>query len=363
MKKTHWSIKIIFHAALYSACLLAIGLVLVGCADSSKKAETDTEKEQINTPQETQFKVAMLLPASISDAGWNALAYDGLLAIEKELGAKISHVESRTPADQEEHFRSYATEEYNLIFGHGYEYQDPAKAVASDFPETVFITTSGGTYQTNIAPINFRLEEATYLLGIMAGMMTQTNKVGVIGGQNIPSVNSTFMAFKGGVESVNPDAAVRYGYVGDWENSVKGKELASAQIDEGIDFIFPNADAAGRGVFEAVKAAQTAGKVVYAFGSNRDQSVVSPETVLANAVITPGAFVDVAKHVKEGTFKADKSNPYTYTMSTDNAISMVYNPKLKDKVPEAVQKKIEETAAKILAGELKVPQIDFTKTE
>ena len=328
-------------------CLLTLGIMLAGNTALDAKGHE-------------KFKVAMLLPASISDAGWNALAYDGLKAIEKELGAKISHVESRTPTEQEEHFRAYALDGYHLIFGHGYEYQDPAKAVAPDFPETIFITTSGGTITENIAPINFRIEQATYLLGIMAGMMTQTNKVGVIGGQSIPSVNSTFMAFEGGVKSVNAAAEVRRAYVGNWEDSGKAKELALAQINEGIDFIFPNSDAGDRGVFDAVETARAAGKGAYAFGSNRDQSPVSPTAVLASAVITPHAFVRVAKHVKDGTFKPQ---PYVVTMSTEGEISMLYNPTLKDKVPEAVQKKVAEAKAKILAGELKVPQIDFSETE
>ena len=126
-------------------CLFAIGFILVANIDLDAK---DHEK----------FKVAMLLPGSISDAGWNALAYEGLVAIEKELDAEISHAETRTPSDQEEQFRSYALDGYNLVFGHGYEFQDPAKAVAADFPETIFITSSGGTITDNISPANFRVE-------------------------------------------------------------------------------------------------------------------------------------------------------------------------------------------------------------
>lgn len=346
MKQT--SCKLGYSTVTYvlHLCFFVIGFMFVGC----------TRFDPISREAE-EFKVALLLPASITDEGWNALAYDALLAIEKELGAEISHVESPTPTNQVEDFRTYALEGYDLIFGHGYEYQDPAKAVAPDFPETIFITTSGGTVTENIAPINFRLEQATYLLGIIAGMMTQTNKIGVIGGQDIPSVNSTFIAFEAGVESVNPGAEVERAYVGNWEDSVKGKELALTQMGKGIDIIFPNADAAGRGVFEAVEAAQASGETIYTFGANRDQSAVSPTTVLANAVITPRPFVEIAKLVRDGTFTPQI---YTFTMSTDMAISMAYNPNLIDKVPEAVQQKVTEAQAKIIAGELKVPQIDFT---
>ena len=227
----------------WAVCLLlflAISACVVGCSDK----ELDKESE---------FKVALLLPASKSDAGWNELAYTGLLQIEKELGAKIMDVESRTPAEQEQHFRYYADRGFDLIFGHGYEYQEPAKAVAPNFPDTIFITSSGGTITDNISPTNFRVEQPAYLLGIMAGMMTQGNKLGCVGGQEIPSVKSTFLAFEAGAKSVNPEVQVIPMWVGDWVDAGTGKRYAEALINQGVDFLFPNADAAGLGVYEAQK--------------------------------------------------------------------------------------------------------------
>ena len=333
-------------------CLLTIGFIL-GCErlqDSSKI---------IHTPEPETFKVGMLLPGSISDQGWNALAHDGLKAIETEVGAEISYVESLTPAEWEADFRSYATQGYDLIFGHGYEYQEPAIAVAQDYPEIVFITSAGasGAIRENVSSIVFRLEQATYLLGMISGMMTQTDKIGIIGGQELPSGSSTFMAFEGGVKSVNPDAVVQRAYVGDWENIAKARELALVQIQEGVDFIFHNANEAGLGVFEAVVLAQESGKTVYSFGANRDQSAISPQAVLANAVITPRAYIQLARAVKEGAFE---SKLYVFTMTTDGAIALTYNPELVDQVPEDVQQRVEDARLQILAGTLEVPQIDFT---
>lgn len=307
--------------------------------------------------EKSEFKVAMLLPASITDGGWNALAYDGLVAIGKELGAKIKHVESPTPTEQEQHFRYYAERGYNLIFGHGYEFQDPAKAVAPDFPNTIFITSSGGTITNNIAPINLRVEQPAYLLGILAGMMTQENKLGCIGGQEIPSVKSTFIAFEAGAKSVNPEIDVRVVYVGNWKDAGKGKRYSVELINEGVDFLFPNADAAGLGAYEAAEEAQEKGKAVYTFGVNRDKSKISETTVIANAVITPKVFVKMAKIVKEGKFK---KQIYTFNMLTDEAITLVYNPKTKDKIPQNVIDAIKAAKAKILSGKFEVPQIDFT---
>ena len=338
--------------------VLIISLLMIGWTLGCERLQDGSKI--IHAPEPEIFKVGMLLPGSISDQGWNALAHDGLKAIETELGAEIDYVESLTPAEWEADFRTYAMDDYDLLFGHGYEYQEPAIAVAQDYPEIIFITSAGasGAIRENVAPIVFRLEQATYLLGMIAGMMTQTDTIGIVGGQDLPSGRSTFIAFEGGVKSVNPDAVVQRAYVGDWENIDKARELALAQIQEGVDFIFHNANEAGLGVFEAVVMAQDAGKTVYAFGANRDQSAISPRAVLANAVITPNAYVQLATAVKAGTFE---SRLYVFTMTTDGAIALTYNPALKEQVPKEVQQKVEAARQQILAGTLEVPQIDFSE--
>ncbi len=349
MKQVRWSNRINISNVLCMICLFAFGSILAGCADTKTKDE---------------FKVAMLLPGEFTDAGWNALAYDGLQAIEKELGATVKHVVSRTPADRDENFRFYAEEGYDLIFGHGYEFQAHAKRVAPEFPNTIFINSSGGYISDNVAPANFRVEQPAYLMGILAGMMTQGNILGTIGGEEIPSVKSTFIAFEAGAKSVNPEIEVRNVYVGNWEDSVKGKELSLALINEGVDFLFPNADAAGLGAFHAAETTLKEGKTVYTFGVNRDKSDISPDTVIANAVITPKAFVKMAKIVKDAKLNPDQEfklkDVYTFNMLTDQAITFNYNPKLKDKIPQEVLDAVEETKAKILSGEFEVPQKDFT---
>ena len=306
--------------------------------------------------QASQFKVALLTPGAISDAGWNALAYDGLKAIEKELAAKVSHVESKTPAQWEEHFRFFASNGYDLIFGHGFEYQDAAKTVGGEFSDTIFITTSGNTVEKNVASVVFELEEATYLLGIIAASMSKTGKIGAIGGMNIPPINSTFHAFIQGAKSVNSKIQISKSYVGNWEDVGKAKELALSQIAEGVDLIFHNADAAGVGVFEAVSNSRKEGKSVFAFGSNRNQNDVAPDAVLASAVIDTSAFVRIAKIVKEGKFEA---KVMMTGMAQNEAIKLVYNPNLKSYVPKSVQENVEKVRQQIIAGSFKAPRPQF----
>jgi basic membrane protein A len=297
------------------------------------------------------FKVALLSPGPVSDAGWNALAYEGLLAIRDQLGAKVSQVQTKTPAEFEEGFRDFARRGYQLVFGHGFEFQDAAAAVAPDFPKTVFITTSGNTVRPNVAPLRFMLEQATYLEGMLAASMSKTGKAGVVGGMEIPSVKSTIIAFTAGAEAVRPDFTVVTSYVGNWEDVGAAKEAALALIGQGCDFLFHNADAAGLGVFQAAQA-----KRVFAFGSNKNQNDVAPDVVIASAVSDiPRAFVEVAREVKEGRF----SGRIERMGMKDGVVSLVFNPRLESQIPSAVKTRIEQARQAIIAGTLQVPTAEF----
>lgn len=300
------------------------------------------------------FRVGLLTPGPISDNGWNAGAYEGLKKIEEEMGAKVSHVQVRSPAEHEEHFRSYAEDGYDLVFGHGFEFQDAARRVGRDFPETFFVTTSGNTVTENVGAIVFELEEATYLLGRLAAGMSKSGVIGMVGGMEIPSVESTFLAFEAGAKSVKPDCSVLRTYIGSWEDTALAREAALAQINRGADFLFHNADAAGPGVFQAAKESQSKG--VYAFGSNKDQNSEAPDVILASAVIDiPAALVDLAKKVEAGEYAAGVMR---FNLGS-GIISLVLNPDLEERIPDEVRTDLTETEVKIVNGELKVPRGDF----
>ena len=168
-------------------------------------------------PSDDTFRVALLTPGPVSDAGWNALAYEGLIKIRDTMHAEVSQIQTKTPAEFEEAFRDYASRGFQLVFGHGFEFQDAAARVGADFPQTVFITTSGSTVRSNVAPMRFLLEEATYLMGMMSAMLSKTGKAGAIGGMEIPPLKSTFMAFAAGAKSVKPEDLAASGGVPDDE--------------------------------------------------------------------------------------------------------------------------------------------------
>lgn len=290
------------------------------------------------------FRVALITPGPISDRSWNGGAYAGLIRIRDSLGAAISHVQSRTPAEFDENFRLYGTQGFDVVIGHGFEFQDAAKRVAPMFPRTVYVITSGSISQPpNVAGIRFAFEEPSYLAGLVAGALTKTNTIGCIGGTELPPVKASFDAFEAGARARNPDVRIITSYIGNWDDVSGGREQTLAQIARGADIIFQNADAAGLGVFQA---ARQSGKVMV-FGSNADQNDVAPEVTLGSVVIDlPHAFLTVAREVKEERFIA---RVIELGAATD-VVKLVLNPTRENTIPMDVRRAVDSVTRSIKSG-------------
>ncbi len=292
------------------------------------------------------FRVALLTPGPVSDQSWNGGAYAGLMAIRDSLGAQVSHIQTKTPAEFEENFRQYGAQGYTLVFGHGFEFQDAALRVAPSYPRTLYVTTSGNSTAANVAGMTFSFEEPSYLAGVLAGRMTKTNTVGVIGGTELPPVKASFAAFAAGARAANPRIRVLSAFIGNWDDVSAGKEQALAQIGRGADVLFQNADAAGLGVFQAARERGS----VYVFGSNANQNNVAPEVTLGSVVIDlPRAFLRVAREVKAGGFK-----PQVVRLGLDTrVVTLVLNPTLRGRVPADVLAAVDSAERAIEVGALK----------
>jgi basic membrane protein A len=321
---------------------LAAVVSLAACGPrESKSPESDAQ-----TP--TALRVALLTPGPISDQAWNGGAYAGLQRIKDSLGANVSHIQTKTPAEFDENFRLYGEQGYALVFGHGFEYQDAAQRVAPDFPKTIYVTTSGNRTGANLAGLEFAFEDGAYLAGIVAGATSKTGTIGAIGGQEIPPVRRSFHAFEAGAKSVNPAVKVITSYIGNWDDATAGKEQALAQIGRGADIIFQNADAAGLGIFQAARETQS----VRVFGANSDQNGVAPEVVLGSVVIDlPHAFLLVAREVKAGTFQP---RVISLGMKTD-VVRLVLNPRLRNTIPASAIAAVDSVTKRLVAGTFTAP--------
>jgi len=309
---------------------------------------------------EPKLRVALLTSGPVSDAGWYAGAYEGLLRIEEDLGARVSHQQTETPAEFDEAFIAYASSGYDLIFAHGNEYQDAAIRAGDKFPDVTIIVSGGGRVSDNVVPLIFRLEEGSYLAGMAAAAMTESGIVGMVGGVEIPPARGTFVAFEAGARSVDPDIEVLEVFTGDWNDVAAAKEATVAQLSRGADVIIHNLDAASFAVFQAVREARAAGRMAWAIGMNSDQNDVAPDVILGSAVIRiADAFVETARMWQAGEIGGEP----IYASTRQDVIDFVFNPEILDRVPPEIVERVAKARGMIRDGTLDVPRIQFVEGE
>lgn len=308
--------------------------------------------ERSQDAQPEAFQVGLLTPGSIRDAGWNQSAYEGLLRVREELGAQIAHQVTRTPQQVEEGFRDLAARGFELVFGHGFEFQDAAAKVGREYPDTVFITTSGSTVRPNVSPIVFELEQATYVLGYVGASISRRARLAAVGGVKVPSVASTFMAFEAGARAARSTVRVSVSYIGSWTDVSAAREATLAAIAEGVDVLIHNLNEAAHGFFQAVRESEG----VLAFGANRNQNALAPENVLASATIDiPQALLLVAREVESGSFQ-----PRSIRFGLrDGVIQIEWNEGLLARVPADVKREADALVTRIKEGALEVPRAGF----
>jgi basic membrane protein A and related proteins len=325
--------------ARFTILSLILSILLLAACTSHPSSETQ--------PTSSAFKVALLTPGPVSDAGWNAAAYQGLQLIKNKLGAETALVQTKSPADFDDAFRDFASRGFDLIFAHGFEYTDSALEVARSFPKTYFVVSSGSQSSANVASITFNVDEATYVEGVLAAGVSKTGVVGAVGGIELPSIKLFFEGFKRGFLSAQPKGRILISYTGNFDDVGAAKEAALAQIGQGADVLIHNADAAGLGVLLAAQQGHA-----YAFGVFNNQNNVAPDVVLASAVTsTPLAFLKIATEVKDKTFHPGMLE---FGMR-DGMVSVVFNPKLVPQIPAAALERARKVEHDLATGALMLP--------
>lgn len=330
----------------YLSTVLLLAMFITGCSGSSdsknETAEAKTAKKKL--------KVAMLLPGTINDHGWNAAAYAGLELIQEELGAEIAYSESVKPSDYVEVFRGYASAGYDIVIGHGFEFGDPAKEVAKDFEDVMFFATSTDIYAApNVGSLNNSNLEQGFLAGVVAAKMTKSNVVGSVGGMKIPSIIIYNDGFEAGVKYINPEIETLTAYIGNFDDAAKAKETAAAMIENGADILTHNCDHASLGLFEAV---QESG--VYAIGAVADQAHLAPDSVITSAINkVSSAVLLAAKLYEKGELEAKS---YQFGVA-DGAIYLSGYGKFEDKIPAEIKEEIAKITEEVKNGTIDVSSL------
>ena len=253
--------------------------------------------------------------------------------------------ENVTNTDYERVMREYAQKGHHLIVGEAFGVERAARKVASDYPGTAFlIGSSFGPSGKNFAVFDNWIQEASYLSGLIAGGMTKSNIIGMVGGYPIPEVNRLMHAFMDGVRETNANAKFLVTFIGSWFDPPKAKEAAFAQIDRGADLMYAER-------FGVSDAAKERGKL--AIGNVIDTQAQYPDTVVASALWHMEATIDraIAK-VKDGSFTAEDYGQYSFMKFGGASLAPLGT--FEAKIPAAIKDKAKAREQEIREGLFRV---------
>ena len=326
--------------ALSLTMIMSAG-ILVGCVSNGESASSD---EKITVGMITDV-------GGVNDQSFNQTSWEGLQAVQKELGedkVEVKYLESKQDADYVPNIEQFVDEETDLIIGIGYKLADAIETAAKNYPEQQFaiVDHSYKNQPENVTSLVFEGNVAGYLVGLVAGKMTETNKVAFIGGMESVVLKEFEVGYIAGVKDANPDAEVLVQYANSFSDSALGKSIANAMISKGVDIVFPCAGAAGTGAIEAAKEANK-----MAIGVDKDQNDLAPNNVITSAMKNVNiAVADLVKALADGTYKAGEVK-----MSTLATGGVGLAPTTEKNVPAEVLSFVEEKSKEVIDGKIKVP--------
>ena len=326
-----------------------VSLILVGAAVAQEIVAQET------VAPAAEPSVALMAAGSTNDGGWSQLAKEGLDKLTAA-GSRTTVIQKITADQAATELRDLAADGYQLVIAHGYEFLNPASEAAKTITTTYFAVSGADVARPGIVTIDFDVSQASYQLGIIAGTLSKTGKLGFIGGGAFPSVKACYRGFAAGAKSVRPEVTVAEAYTS-WDQVTQNKSQAEAFINQGIDQIYPDVDAAAKGVYEAVKEHNMAhpANLVWTYGcvGNANANPAAGAWTLASAVIRlDTAFAHVVKQVRDHAWKP---GVVSENLATGTCVA-VLNPSLQGTaIDAALQAKVEAAGKALIAGELTIP--------
>ena len=287
----------------------------------------------------------------LGDKSFNDMAYKALLDTKEKYKIKFRVLEPKNEEDIEKSLKNLSEQKFDLIISIGFNSEEAVDKVANEFPRIKFVIIDGIVNKPNVASITFKEEEGSYLAGIMAGMMTKSNKIGFIGGINTPIIKKFEAGFSAGVKSVNTNASVISKYlfsndVAGFNSPEKGKENAIELYNEGVDIIYHAAGLSGNGIIEAAKE-----KDKYVIGVDFDQDYIAKGNVLTSVVkrVDTAVLIIINQTIK-GEFKG---GVYEFGLS-EGGISLTEFEYTKGIIPKRGIERIEKVKEDIKNKKIKV---------
>lgn len=337
--------------------VLTLIAMLAACAAPPAAAPTNPPAEP-TTASAPAFRVALILPGRADDQSWNQAAFAAMNWAKDNAGfpVELKVVEQvYNVADIEPALRDYAQQGYDLIIGHGFQFQEPMIKVATDFPNVHFALGTGFKLAPNVGVYDVKLEQGGYLMGILAGMMTKSNVIGVTGGVDVSEIHRGHVAFTMAAQKYNPDAKVINTFIGDFNDLSKAKEAAINQVSAGADLLWQSGDGVGIAVMGAC-----AEKNVFCMGNNFNQNSLAPKNALASVVYNWGpVYLQMMQEIKAGTF----GNKQYWIDFANKGIQIEWNDALKSQVPQNVIDEMNKAQQEFVAGTLDLGDLDSAKLQ
>jgi basic membrane protein A len=341
---------------------MALTLALVGCTKKETPApETNNPAPQVDTAKD---KVVMVTDmGGLNDRSFNESSWEGLdKTFRAEYGSKgvtVQALESKTQDDYTPNLTAAVNGGSDMTWAIGYMMADALEKDAGQFPGQHFgIIDSGAPAEnakSNVAYVSFKEEEGSFLVGVVAGLMTKSNKVGFVGGMSGDLIKKFEVGYRAGVLTVNPKAEILVQYAESWTDDAKGETIATTMYNQGADVIYAAAGNCGQGV---ARAATKKGAGFWFIGVDKDQYDLAP----ANTLTSMMKRVDVAtysitKAWYDGTFPGGKT---TILGLAEDGVGLA--PSSNKNTPQDVVDKANSYGAKIKAGEITVPSTEATLT-
>ena len=344
-----------FTLAALSAVAAA---ALIGCSKKEEPPPAPAPVAAAPAPAKVEpLKVAFAYVGPVGDGGWTFAHDNGRKAVEKAYGDKVvtSFVE-KVPesADAERVIRDMASQGNKLIFGTTFGYMEPMLKIAADTKDVKFEHATGYKTADNMRTYDSRTYEGAYMAGVIAGKMSKTGTLGVVGSVPIPEVVRNINSFTLGAQSVNPKIKTKVVWVNEWFNPPKETEAATALINGGADVLFQNTDSSA-----VLQTAEKMGK--RAFGWDSDMTAYGPKAHLASAVINWGPYyVKAVGEALEGKWTGGTSAWWGVKEGAIDIVSIAAD------VPEDTKKRIDEVKAGLKDGSFSIwkgPIMDNTGKE
>ncbi|MFN8457680.1 MAG: BMP family ABC transporter substrate-binding protein [Anaerolineae bacterium] len=297
------------------------------------------------------FKAALVLDvAGLGDQSFNDSANRGLEKAKTELGIQGQVYETSQPSDYEPSLAQAPAQGSNLTFAIGFLQTDALTNAAPQNTNAKYAIVDSVVDAPNVISLLFKEEEGSFLVGLVAGYMTKSNKVGFIGGLEVPLIKKFEAGYRAGVMTANPSAEVLVTYAGSFGDPGKGKEIALSQYADGADVIYHASGGTGLGLFQA---AQEKGAGFWAIGVDSDQYNLAPKNTLTSMMKQVDVAVfETIKATKAGNFKAGTS---VFGLK-EGGVGLA--PTTDKNTPKDVIDKVDAFAKRIIAGEFTVPTTD-----